>query len=127
MSRDRLLVAAAVAAVGLCAATAGEAPRNIAFRRSVVQSSAADFTHVGHLVTDGLRSGAPLLTTETRVELPGKSPDNEQAKCATDGRKDTKWVVFASACWMKTARSWGYVTSWRTEMRITAIGNLRRH
>ena len=101
MSRDRLLVAAAVAAVGLCAATAGEVPRNIAFRRSVVQSSAADFTHVGHLVTDGLRSGAPLLTTETRVELPGKSPDNEQAKCATDGRKDTKWVVFASACWIE--------------------------
>jgi len=92
-------LSASAGAAGLCLATA--VPRNIAFRRSVLQSSVADFTHVGHLVTDGLRSGTPLLTTETRVELPGKSPDNEQAKCATDGRKDTKWVVFAPSCWVE--------------------------
>ena len=59
---------------------------NIAYRRAVYQSSAADFTHVGHLVTDGVKSAEPLQLTETRVELPGKSPDNERAKCATDGR-----------------------------------------
>lgn len=74
---------------------------NIAYRRAVYQSSAADFTHVGHLVTDGVKSAEPLQITETRVELPGKSPDNERAKCATDGRADTKWVVFAPSCWIE--------------------------
>ena len=74
---------------------------NIAYRRAVYQSSAADFTHVGHLVTDGVKSAEPLQLTETRVELPGKSPDNERAKCATDGRADTKWVVFAPSCWIE--------------------------
>ena len=57
--------------------------RNIAYRRAVYQSSAYDFTHVGHLVTDGLRGGGALEISETRVELPDNSPDNEHAKFAT--------------------------------------------
>ena len=86
---------AALAAFQACAA------RNIAFRRAVYQSSAADFTHVGHLVTDGQRSDTPVQSSETRVEFPDKSPDNERSGRATDGNKETKWLVFASAAWLE--------------------------
>ena len=44
---------------------------NIAYRRAVYQSSAADFTHVGHLVTDGALSTAPVRQRTSCSEKTG--------------------------------------------------------
>ena len=92
------VVCAAIAAAGVGMACAADAPRNIAFRRSVAQSSAADFTHVGHLVTDGVRSTAPVRRASVASQYPDLSPDCERPEKAIDGSKGTKWLVFKDKC-----------------------------
>ena len=70
------------------------AARNIAFRRAVYQSSAADFTRVGHLATDRKQRGESIRRTLVRSEFPDNSPATETPSKAIDGLKDTKWLVF---------------------------------
>ena len=84
-----------------CAASAAPATRNIAFRRAVYQSSATDYTHVGHLATDGKVADEPLYRPVAKSEFPGKSPDAETPQMAIDGNKDTKWLVFEPKCWLE--------------------------
>ena len=98
MNNHRLVTVAAIAAAGVGMACAADAPRNIAFRRLVAQSSAADFTHVGHLVTDGVRSTAPVRKASVASQYPDLSPDGERPERAIDGSKGTKWLIFKDKC-----------------------------
>ena len=89
--------------LSFAAPSAPAASHNIAFRRAVYQSSATDYTHVGHLATDGKGSDAPLYRPVAKSEFPGKSPDAETPQMAIDGNKDTKWLVFEPKCWLEVA------------------------
>lgn len=91
-----------IAALACCGHSFG-AGRNIAFRRAVYQSSAADLTHVGHLATDGKVPDGPLMRTEVKSEFPEKCPAGETPKMAFDGNKDTKWLVFEPKSWLEVA------------------------
>ena len=79
---------------------------NIAYRRAVYQSSAADFTHVGHLVTDGVKSPEPLQLTETRVELPAELTARNLVLVAEDaeGRAEARLEVTPCAFVVQVVR-----------------------
>ena len=79
------------------------ATHNIAFRRAVYQSSAADYTHVGHLATDGKVTDGPVQRLMVKSEFPDKSPEGEAPRNAIDDKRDTKWLVFESKCWLEVA------------------------
>ena len=95
-----LVVALAANCFSQTSATTMNAARNIAFRRAVYQSSAADFTRVGHLATDGKQCGESIRRTLVRSEFPDKSPAAETPSKVIDGLKDTKWLVFETKCWL---------------------------
>ncbi|MDR1294389.1 MAG: hypothetical protein LBK59_05450, partial [Bifidobacteriaceae bacterium] len=44
----------ALTVVGSPSLAAADGPRNLAYHRAVVQSSAVDYDHTGHAVTDGI-------------------------------------------------------------------------
>ena len=53
--------------------------RNVALRRAVYQSSAANYNDTGHLVTDGIRSQTDLWEPTISAQYTD-SPDAEQPK-----------------------------------------------
>ncbi len=75
--------------------------RNLAYRRAVYQSSAADFDHVGHLVTDGLFSEYNEERAVYSSQYQEECPANETPPGAFDGKRDTKWLVFHPKAWLQ--------------------------
>ena len=82
-----------------------EAETNLAFRRAVYQSSAADVNRVGHLVTDGLRTGREVRPSRFSSLDETKSPSNERPVQAFDGNKGTKWLHFGAQAWLQVELS----------------------
>ena len=76
--------------------------RNVALRRAVYQSSAANYNDTGHLVTDGIRSQTDLWEPTISAQYTD-SPDAEQPTCAFDGKSATKWLTFHNAAWLQFA------------------------
>ena len=100
---SRVMAALVACTLAQCAAYAAPATRNIAFRRVPYESSAADYTNVGHLATDGKVTDDPVWLLKANSEFPNKSPAREMPQKAIDGNKDTKWLVTESKCWLEVA------------------------
>ncbi len=94
----RTLVVSAAIFASLAAAAAGEY-RNVALRRAVYQSSAADYGRVGHLATDGIVDPPDTSSPTCTADPSAKSPVGETASCAFDGNVRTKWLVFTDKTW----------------------------
>ena len=93
---------ATAASVGVTAEDAASGSRNLALRRSVLHSSAANYNDTGHLVTDGIING----DSSQRVQMTAQyddSPTGETVNCAFDGQTGTKWLTFHSTAWLQAA------------------------
>lgn len=88
--------------VGGANATVDTAYRNVALRRAVVHSTAADYDHTGHLVTDGIISDASTwrITTTTQHN---DSPSGEEVDKLFDNMTSTKWLTFHSTAYVQLA------------------------
>ena len=87
-------------------ATAQETRRNVAYRRAVTHSSAADYDHTGHLVTDGIVSSTAAwhITPSAQYD---DSPTGEGVANLFDGSTDTKWLTFHDSAYVQVAFSEG--------------------
>ena len=83
-------------------AAAQEARRNVAYRRAVTHSSAADYDHTGHLVTDGIVSSTAAwhITPSAQYD---DSPSGEGVANLFDGSTDTKWLTFHDTAYVQVA------------------------
>ena len=76
--------------------------RNIAFRRAVYQSSAANFDVTGQLATDGIYTAHKIVWHNYSCEVQEKaSPDAEGPSCAFDNSLKTKWLAFDQSPWVQ--------------------------
>jgi beta-galactosidase/beta-glucuronidase len=80
------------------ATTSGE--RNIALRRAVYQSSAANFNQTGQLATDGIFTVAKSASHVFSDSF-ADSPEAEMPEQAFDGKQNTKWLTFHNASWLQ--------------------------
>jgi beta-galactosidase/beta-glucuronidase len=74
--------------------------QNIAFRRAVYHSSAANFNQTGQLVTDGIFTvdkNIPHIFNDQFAD----SPSAEMPEQAFDGRPNTKWLTFHNTSWLQ--------------------------
>jgi hypothetical protein len=81
-------------------AASAPAQRNIAFRKAVYQSSAANFHNTGQLATDG------VFTVDKRAlhvctDCYADNPPEEMPEQAFDGRQNTKWLTFHNTSWLQ--------------------------
>ncbi len=88
---------------GVLAAAAGVSPvsRNLAYRRSVLQSSAADFNRTGHLITDGIVTLHDTGSAVFLSQYDSESPTGEDCAKAFDGKAGSKWLVFHATSWLQ--------------------------
>ncbi|GHT46845.1 hypothetical protein FACS189440_05780 [Bacteroidia bacterium] len=82
-----------------CSAATQE-QRNIAFRRAVYQSSAANFNNVGHLAADGIFTVKKQIA-HVFTDQYGDSPQEENPEYAFDDRTGTKWLTFHKTAWLQ--------------------------
>ncbi len=101
MQKNRAVVSAL--SFGMALAAFAAAPRNLAFRRAVYQSSAADYTHVGHLATDGVRADADFRMAEATCAHRDTCPVGELPRMAIDGSPQSKWLIFKDTGWFDVA------------------------
>lgn len=98
-----ILLTVSTLAAGMGAVPAGSsadtetapAYRNVALRRAVYQSSAANFEDTGHLITDGIRSQTDIWEPVIHAFNEENSPSAEKPDRAFDGNSATKWLVFS--------------------------------
>ena len=76
------------------------ADRNLALRRAVLHSSAADYSHTGHLVTDGIIGGVNSWQLVSEDQY-GDSPSGEGVANLFDGTTDTKWLTFHNTAYVQ--------------------------
>ena len=74
--------------------------RNIAFRRAVYQSSAANFNATGQLATDGIFTAYKEIR-HTYSSKSQDSPQGEEPGFAFDGSGKTKWLTFNNNTWLQ--------------------------
>ena len=74
--------------------------KNIAFRRAVYQSSAADFNSTGHLLTDGIFTVNKQIKHICKDQF-ANSPSVETPEYAFDGKPGTKWLTFNNSAWLQ--------------------------
>ena len=74
--------------------------KNIALRRAVYQSSAADYNVTGHLVTDGIFTINKQIKHIYKDQF-SDSPSVESPECAFDGKTGTKWLTFNNSAWLQ--------------------------
>ena len=77
-----------------------EETRNIALKRAVYHSSAANYEDTGHLITDGIINDLPYWDPDVVAQY-NDSPSNEGPTCAFDGNQNTKWLTFHNAAWLQ--------------------------
>jgi len=77
---------------------------NLALNRAAYHSSAIDYDHTAHLVTDGIKTvyDASVITSQY-----DDSPSGESKEMAFDGTVETKYLTFHPACWIQYAFSGG--------------------
>lgn len=98
-----MLTISTVAALGGVGVTAkDEDYRNVALHRAVTHSSAADYDHTGHLVTDGIISDASTWRITPTAQY-DDSPANEGVANLFDGATDTKWLTFHNTAYVQVA------------------------
>lgn len=96
--KTQLLVSAL--SVGMALAVSAATSRNLAHRCAVYQSSAVDYTQVGHLATDGQRVNAAFRPVAATCEFAPSCPAGEVPAMAIDGSDQTKWLVFSDHAWL---------------------------
>jgi beta-galactosidase/beta-glucuronidase len=94
--------------VGGPSLAAADEPRNLAYHRAVVQSSAVDYDHTGHAVTDGIYTdygagtGADSGRTEPAFSSQFTPPNaTEGIEMAFDRMERTKVYLNRSAAWLQ--------------------------
>ena len=73
---------------------------NIALRRAVYQSSAANYNATGHLITDGIFTISEQKRHMFKSQF-SDSPSNEGPDAAFDGKASTKWLTFKNSAWLQ--------------------------
>lgn len=73
---------------------------NIASRRAVYQSSAANFNLTGQLVTDGIFT-VDKRSSHVFSDQYADNPATETPEQAFDGRRNTKWLTFHDKSWLQ--------------------------
>ncbi len=80
-------------------AEADTAYRNLALRRAAYHSSAANYNDTGHLVTDGIITGAGSWRVKPSQQY-DDNPAGEGVDCAFDGTTASKWLTFHNKAWL---------------------------
>lgn len=78
----------------------GQNKNNIAFRRMVFHSSAANFNHTGQLATDGIFTVSKSVSYSYSDKF-ADNPSAETPEYAFDGLHDTKWLTFHNTSWLQ--------------------------
>ena len=99
-----IMAAATIAMTGgsMTNTVAEDATRNVAFRRAAIHSTAADYDHTGHLVTDGIISNANTWKL-TGTDQYADNPAGEGVANLFDGTTDTKWLTFHNTAYVQLA------------------------
>ena len=74
--------------------------RNLALRRAAYHSSAANYNDTGHLVTDGIITGAGSWQVAVSDQH-ADNPSGEGVACAFDGTTASKWLTFHDKAWLQ--------------------------
>lgn len=94
--------------------------RNLAFRRAALQSSAYDYNHTAHLVTDGIVTAAAPRTLSVTTS------DRELRKNEREWLMDGNWVTAVELrgrlAWVKVAIGGGEIAVSRIDVDMTVSG-----